>query len=72
MMLHKSTIESRIIAENARQRRADRDAVRDRVVELWPTMSIRDIALELDIPVNAVINDAELRGLGSRPIARQP
>jgi hypothetical protein len=72
MMLHKSTIESRIIAENARQRRADRDAVRDRVVALWPTMSIRDIALELDIPVNAVINDAELRGLGSRPIARQP
>jgi hypothetical protein len=72
MMLHKSTIESRIIAENARQRRADRDAVRDRVVELWPTMSIRDIALELDIPVNAVINDAELRGLGSRPIARLP
>jgi hypothetical protein len=72
MMLHKSTIESRIIAENARQRRADRDAVRDRVVELWPTMSIRDIAIELDIPVNAVINDAELRGLGSRPIARQP
>jgi hypothetical protein len=71
-MLHKSTIESRIIAENARQRRADRDAVRDRVVELWPTMSIRDIAIELDIPVNAVINDAELRGLGSRPIARQP
>jgi hypothetical protein len=72
MMLHKSTIESRIIAENARQRRADRDAVRDRVVALWPTMSIRDIAIELDIPVNAVINDAELRGLGSRPIARQP
>jgi hypothetical protein len=72
VMLHKSTIESRIIAENARQRRADRDAVRDRVVELWPTMSIRDIAIELDIPVNAVINDAELRGLGSRPIARQP
>jgi hypothetical protein len=72
MMLHKSTIESRIIAENARQRRADRDAVRDRVVALWPTMSIRDIALELDIPVNAVINDAELRGLGSRPIARLP
>jgi hypothetical protein len=71
-MLHKSTIESRIIAENARQRRADRDAVRDRVVELWPTMSIRDIAIELDIPVNGVINDAELRGLGSRPIARQP
>jgi hypothetical protein len=35
-------------------------------------MSIRDIAIELDIPVNAVINDAELRGLGSRPIARQP
>jgi hypothetical protein len=71
-MLHKHIIERRIIAQNARQRRADREAVRDRVVALWPTMSIRDIALELDIPVNAVINDAELRGLASRPISRQP
>jgi hypothetical protein len=72
MMLNKWTIEARIIAERQRQRVADRDALRDRVVELWPTMSIRDIAIELDIPVNAVINDAELRGLPSRPISRQP
>jgi hypothetical protein len=35
-------------------------------------MSIRDIASELDIPVNAVINDAHLRGLPSRPISREP
>jgi hypothetical protein len=68
----KLTIERRIIAARQRQRLVDREAVRDRVVELWPTMSIRDIAIELDITVNGVIKDAELRGLPSRPIARQP
>jgi hypothetical protein len=71
-MLHKRTTERRIIAQNTSARRLDREAMRDRVAELWPTMSIRDIAIELDLTVNGVVKDAALRGLGSRPIARQP
>jgi hypothetical protein len=47
-------------------------ARRARVRALWPTMSIRDIAIELGATVSGVQVDAKLLGLGSRPIARQP
>jgi hypothetical protein len=61
-------------AERASRLRTEASFItrRERVAELWPTMSIRDIACELDCAASAVLRDANLLGLGSRPISRQP
>jgi hypothetical protein len=44
----------------------------DKVAVLWPKMSIRDIATELDCSVNSVITAAMKAGFKLRPIARNP
>jgi hypothetical protein len=45
---------------------------RKRMIHLWPLMSIRDIASELDVTADAIQHDAHRLGLKSRPIGAQP
>ena len=47
-------------------------AKRIEVLRLWPTMSVRDIAMELDVTTNFVIGAATRAGLGSREISWVP
>jgi hypothetical protein len=46
--------------------------LRKQVIALWPTMSTRDIARELDVTVSSVETQARHAGLASRPTAYVP
>jgi hypothetical protein len=59
----------RAYAEDRFRTRAQAEA---RVIEMWPRMSIRDIARELDTSVPFVQTAAAKAGLASRPIAYVP
>lgn len=61
-----------LIAEN-HQRRKDAVAARKQVIaSLWPTTTVREIAMMLDMTPEAANAQAAKLGLTRRPITRAP
>lgn len=47
-------------------------AMRERISDLWWEMSIKHIAMELDVPAQTILSSARVMGLPSRAIAAPP
>lgn len=62
----------RIIAANHQRRKDAIAARRQLIVSLWPTTTVRDIAMMVDMTPDAVCAAAVKAGLKRRPITRMP
>jgi hypothetical protein len=57
---------------NHQARKAALAARRRRVADLWPVMSINDIAIALDVTTGAIVSDGLALDLPSRPLSVAP